>query len=142
MIGLRMKSPVFDASRLEILLSKAIRRGLFAIGKYTRTTSQRSMKKSNAKGEPSSPGEPPRARVGTLKRFVLFDVNDATRSVVIGPKSLRTEGKDAPEALEYGGEATSATGQKINVEQRPFMTPALDKARAVLLPDLWRNSIK
>lgn len=74
----------------------------------------------------SKPGEPPRMRLGLIKKFLFFSYDPQTRSVVIGPAILdRPTG--APEVLETGGTTTTYDGRTIHIAARPFMKPAFDK---------------
>lgn len=92
--------------------------------------------------ESSRPGEPPLSQTGTLKRGVLFGVNEQELSVAIGPALLPGHaGARALEALEVGGPTPTAQGAVITVKARPFMGPAFQQElpRAA---DLWANSIQ
>lgn len=113
-------------------------------GAYVRTTAQRSIKRPNKSGDPSPPGQPPRAQTKTLKSSIIFAYDPAERAVFIGARLLPGRvGKDAPEALEHGGYSTAESKgrrRRQRVEKRAFMQPALEK-RLPELPLLWQNAI-
>jgi hypothetical protein len=83
--------------------------GLKSIGAFTRKVAQRSMKKRN---KPSAPGQPPSVHSGALKKGIVFAVDKAKSSVVIGALKIETrngkrfysqEQKPVPATLEHGG---------------------------------------
>lgn len=112
---------------------------------------------------PSRPGSPPFASADSpLRKFLWYSYDPARRSVVVGPVRLtRTRAQRmsvAPEALEYGGTSVHAgarvlrTGPRggaytsrldfeVQVRPRPFMRPAMERARPKL-PLCWANSVK
>ncbi len=140
-------------------------------GSYVRQTARQSIKKArvakptqsnpNPKRDVSKPGEAPRSVQGSLKAFILFAWDPATRTVVIGPKLLPGKRGDAPGILERGGTAprkvrvfdrdragkgrgrrkAKIVTRTVSYEARPFMLPALEK-RLPELPALWRNAIR
>ncbi len=113
-------------------------------GSFVRQTAQRSIRKPNKAGDPSPPGQPPRAQTKTLKSSILFAYEPSGRAVYVGPRLLPGRiGKDAPEALEKGGTSTAISKgrrRRQRVAKRAFMVPALE-ARASELPKLWENAI-
>lgn len=89
----------------------------------------------------SKPGEPPRTRLGLIKKFIFFFYDPQPQSVVIGPIKLNKEG-DAPEVLEFGGVTRSTTtGKRITIEARPYMGPAYKKEQPKLA-GMWRDVVK
>jgi phage gpG-like protein len=68
----------------------------------------------------SPPGSAPYTKRGQLKRAIVYDVNKADQSAVIGPRAS-VVGLSA-EAHEFGG-----TYKGSEYPERPFMGPALDK---------------
>lgn len=114
-------------------------------GSFVRSTAQQSIRKPNKAGDPSPPGQPPRAQTKVLKASILFAYDPASRSVVIGPRLLPGRiGKDAPEALEKGGQSVTVIRgrrRRQRIAKRAFMVPALEK-RLPELPLLWRNAIR
>ncbi len=114
-------------------------------GAFVMTSARQSIRKPNKAGDPSPPGQPPRAATKTLKSSIVFDYNRLERAVYIGPRILPGRiGKDAPEALEKGGESTAVVGgrrRRQRVAKRAFMVPALEK-RLPELPLLWKNAIR
>lgn len=114
-------------------------------GAFVMTTARRSIRKPNKAGDPSPPGQPPRAQTKTLKSSIVFAYDPGQRAVFIGPRILPGRiGKDAPEALEKGGESTSVVKgrrRRRRVAKRAFMVPALEQ-RLPELPLLWQNAIR
>lgn len=114
-------------------------------GSFVMTTARRSIKKPNKAGDPSPPGQPPRAATKTLRSSILFAYIPGERAVVIGPRLLPGRiGKDAPEALEKGGTSVARVRgrrRRQRVAARPFMVPALEQ-RLPELPLLWRDAIR
>ncbi len=106
---------------------------------------------AKAKGQPrprrplqsSKPGQPPRSRLGLLKKFILFGYDSSSRSVVVGPARLNgvVGGPQALEALEEGGQTRTPQGQTVSIKARPFMGPAYAK-ESPKLPAMWANSVK
>ena len=80
----------------------------------------------------SAPGQPPHTRKGQLKRAILYAKEEG--SVVVGP-SAEIVGQSG-KAHEFGGKYRAE-----RFPRRPFMGPALEKARD-RLPKLWRASVR
>lgn len=79
---------------------------------------------------PSKPGEPPRMRVGLIKKLLFFAYDRDARSVVVGPAVIdRPTG--APETLEEGGYVETRSG-RVRIEPRPYMKPVFDEMRPQL----------
>lgn len=100
----------FDSAEILRYLDKAEVKTLSRFGAFVMTSARRSMRKPGKKGEASKPGQPPKARIGTLKQGkfgVQFAFDTRTRSVVIGaqdiPNRTRTSIPGAA-VLEGGGE--------------------------------------
>jgi hypothetical protein len=70
--------------RLRKKVFKGATARLYRAGAYVRKVAQNSIRKSE---KASKPGKPPHTRKGQLKRAVEFDVNEAVRNVVIGPRA-------------------------------------------------------
>lgn len=121
-------------------------------------------RRSKLRGKPSAPGTPPYSRQpgGTPPFKQIFSVPMRLgTSVIIGMVGYGSS-NPAPGLQEHGGTAMRAvftnTGQKrlksgryghnrvtykkklVKYPQRPFMWPALLRARAVL-PAMWLNSV-
>ena len=87
---------------------------------------------------PAKPGEPPRSRVGLLKKiFFIWDRYE--QSVSIGPVVLMYSGR-VPDVLEHGG-LTYYFGEPMQIHPHPYMRPALEKEWPKL-DDIWRHSVK
>lgn len=133
-----MKSMFFDRKTIRNKIDPRTRKVLSKFGAHVRQTSKRSIKKR--KGT-SKPGRPPFSHSGTLKRFIFFGYDTTKRSVVIGPVIAPGKSGKAPSALEHGGTVTLPTGNRANVQPRPFMGPAFQK-EIKTLPSLWASVIK
>lgn len=81
---------------------------------------------------PSKPGEPPRMRVGLIKKLMFFAYDPGNRSVVVGPAIIDNP-TGAPETLEYGGFVETPNG-RFRIEARPYMNPVFDE----MVPQLPR----
>lgn len=144
----------FDAEAVEKATNRMERRALSKIGSWIRTRARSLMRPAGKKGKVSRPGEPPRTRIGSLKKFLFFVFVMATRSVVVGPAAFARRSKASPNPvpalLEAGGQMVfnlvelsgglvvpaasklgrSSTGQKFKdprvMEPRPYMHPAYE----------------
>jgi hypothetical protein len=104
----------FKAAKGLFLDRKAVRRdvdrktakALATAGAWIRTTARNSIRSVPASkrftAPASNPGEPPRSRVGYLKRFLFFVYEPAAKSVVVGPARI-ARATGAPATLEFGG---------------------------------------
>lgn len=96
---------------------------LYKAGAYYRSAIQRSMRWTTIgkRYKPSQPGQPPKAirGRGQLRRFTIYEVNAAKRTVDIGPKKL---GKGfVPVLHELGGTVPRhrvKMGQKAQIDTR------------------------
>ena len=82
----------------------------------------------------SAPGTPPHTRRGQLKAAILYAVEKARESVVIGP-DYGVMGLSAM-PHEFGGRY-----RRQRYPRRPFMGPALENVRD-RLPRLWAASVR
>lgn len=128
----------WDAAKVVKAAEKAARRALRKIGFQTRMDAMNSIRQGVGS---SPPGHAPYDKVGTLRRFIIYQMDDQAKSVVIGPKFLRKKSKDAPSALEKGGTATNYKGRVIRVEKRPFMVPAFERVKRQQVPAVFANSL-
>lgn len=111
-------------------------------------------------------GGPPRFRSTRLLKDKIFFIADLkNRSVIIGPQIWQTfagGGSDIPGLVEFGGNSgepkrewvriwdhgqrkirlVAKGGPAVRLKPRPYMAPAYDKALDLLLPGMYRNSIK
>lgn len=87
----------------------------------------------------SKAGEPPRTRVGYIKKFLFFVYDPETKSVVVGPAVLNAP-TGAPSILESGG-TVNIGGKSINLAPRPFMQPAYKKNQKTIV-EAFRDSIR
>lgn len=110
-----------------------------AKGSIKRSPSRKGAKRRGGKRvrrathEGSPPGQPPYTQRGDLPRAILFDVDKAKESAVIGAAASRIG--TAGEPHEHGGEYKGA-----DYEARPFMQPALEDNADRFAAD-WQGSI-
>ena len=117
-----------DRAAVKRRTSRAHRRFLARAGGYARKTARRSMRPAGKKGKRSQPGEPPRSREGSLRRFLYFQFEPGANSVIVGPAGF--SGSRVPDILERGGTLAftdKRTKQKRTkrIAARPYMAPAL-----------------
>jgi hypothetical protein len=108
------------------------------------------------------PGEAPFAHTTSrsprlLKRMIGYAFIPGKNAVIIGPEKTYGEGQGtAPKALEHGGSVVVPTGQRwitkngkprrvttmgpTNLLARPYMGPALDRAKPQLTA-FWRQAV-
>jgi hypothetical protein len=87
----------------------------------------------------SKPGEPPRTIRGDLKKGWFFALEPQALTLVSGPVRLPRRG-DTPRVLDRGGDARNWQGQRVYVQARPYLGPALQKSLPKM-PDLLRASV-
>lgn len=104
----------------------------------------------------SKPGEAPMSQTGLLKKFLDFEHDESSNSVVVGP-SLINLPSGAPETLEYGGTVQMTKRfeqvddktimrlkkprkETVKIVPRPYMGPALEKNTAAVA-EVWRNQL-
>lgn len=87
----------------------------------------------------SRPGDPPRSVVGYLRQFIFFAWDAETKSMVVGPALYGGAGGDAPQTLEFGGQAVTYGGRTITIKPRPYMRPAYE-AEEPGLRKLWAEA--
>jgi len=80
----------------------------------------------------SLPGQPPSSHKGLLRDFILFAWDEATRTIVIGPRKLSGMMSDtALHALEFGGPSMVYRGrgrkEVLLIAPRPYMYPAMER---------------
>lgn len=94
---------------IENKIKKSELSGLKSVGAFARKVAQRSMRKRK---KPSPPGQPPSVHSGGLKKGIVFSVDTAKSSVVVGALKVEkvngrriytNELKPVPATLEYGG---------------------------------------
>jgi hypothetical protein len=139
----QFKSMFFDAEKILNAAGKAIVKNLNYIGGYVAKVARHSIKKGS-RHQVSTAGAKPLSHTGLLKKHIYYGYNPMHESVIVGPALLNTKSKNAPAALEYGGQsiAYSKKGKrKINVKARPYINPALLSSRRKIA-DIWKNSIK
>lgn len=129
----------FDVQKLERKARAMEYRGLEKLGFQTRQVARDSIMPAATS---SRPGDPPRDKTGTLKRFILYSLDKSTMSVVAGAKLLKRKSKDAAKALEHGGLAMTAKKKSIYVSARPFMEPAFEKISRRSIPSVFANTLR
>mgnify|MGYP007071589553 FL=1 len=96
----------FDRAAVQKATANMNKRSLSSIGAGIRTVDRRSQRPAGKKGKVSRPGEPPRVRMGQLKKFTYFVYSPETESVVVGPVLLggkQKTGQTVPNLIEEGG---------------------------------------
>jgi hypothetical protein len=130
MLGMKCRSR-FDARKVRKKAEAGTFKSLNHAAAAIRLTARRSIRRSPKK---SSSGTPPHTRRGLLKRSVLYNVDKAKMTAVIGP-AYSIAGRSGS-AHEFGGKYY---GRKY--PKRSFLGPAL-KANERRLPKLWADSIR
>lgn len=125
MIGMNVRTidesgKVIRASRRDTV------RVLYKASGFIRTVARRSIKK---KDTPAAPGKPPHTQTKRLRKAILFEVDRATQTSVVGP-SADVVGIAGAEH-EHGGRF-----RRESFKPRPFMRPAFEKTRP-MLPRFW-----
>jgi hypothetical protein len=100
-----------DTAKVAKAAKKATRKNLAQAGAYIRGIARKGIKLSPEK---SAPGKPPHSRKGRLKDAIIFVVNAAEESVVIGP-TFSNVGKIG-QTHEFGGEEPP---KKKNTVRKP-----------------------
>jgi hypothetical protein len=142
----------FDSRAVQKALDKGTRKALSRYGGVVRKTAQRSMRKAPQRGdvdrrtgrakkiEPSPPGQPPRSRVGFIRKFLFYVWDDLSKSVVIGPIAFGKRRPGVPELHEEGG-VKVVNKERLVYPARPFMQPAHD-AMQDKLPQFFKDCMK
>ncbi len=130
MFGMKGKS-WFDPEYVQRKANQGCFKSLNHAAAAIRITARRSIRR-NRKESPV--GTPPHTRRGQLKRGLLYNVDRAKLTAVIGP-AYTFVGKSGS-AHELGGEYF---GRKYPA--RPFMGPAL-QANLHRVAQMWRDSVK
>lgn len=136
LVNLRLRSHFFDTDLVKSKTTDATRRNLSKAGAFVR---RKARTKTRQKGKkPSLPGQPPKQRVGTLRKLIYFAYDPPSAALVVGPETT-SGGGIVPGVLECGGTST-IKGRKITIAARPYMQPSLAEEQPKF-PDLWRNSV-
>jgi hypothetical protein len=140
---MRIKDSFFDRHVVIAAVDKAKLKVLSRAGAFIRTAARTSIRRRRGS---APPGKPPHSHEGSLRKLILFGYDRGSDSVVVGPVGFRNS--EAPAALERGGVTTvyrrkngRLIGERVRIEARPYMGPALDRERPKL-PALWRNSVR
>lgn len=101
-----------------------------AQGALARGLARASMRKGG-KGRKSTPGSPPLAIKGLIRKFLFYAYDPATDSVFVGPIKLQRgteyDGVGIPELLENGGTVITKSGRRATYQNRPYMNPAFER---------------
>lgn len=145
-IGFKLHRIINDSKKVYRFMDRKERKLLSRMGAFVRTTARQSIKSGGKKNKTSEPGEPPRSHTKLIKR-IFFGVDSVSRSVVVGPvvvPGAKSRGAVDLEALEYGGSiivAGESKKQKVQIEARPFMRPALAKETTPeKISAMWRSA--
>lgn len=137
---MRLKTTIeFEPEKLVESMGTGEARALRRVGFATREAAQASIVPGNMS---SRPGQPPHDKTGTLKRWILYEFDKSTGSMVIGAKLLRRKSKDVVTTLEHGGRSITAQARQITVERRPFMQPAFNQAIRHTVPTAFQDCIR
>ncbi len=132
-------------------------RFLDRMGSYIVNDANRSMRKApflkrkgHVKREGSTPGRPPYARKGGLKKFNYWFVDPTKEHVRCGPALFQGARNPVPGVHELGLTATlvrkrrrgGVSRKRVKYDQRPYMFPALKKNDTPKTKWKIRNSIK
>lgn len=82
-----------------------------ALKRFGFRTRQAAMSSMKFRKKPAPPGEPPSAHKGTIKNLVLYDVDENTLSVIVGPK-LFAPATGAPRIQEFGDTVTHPNSRR------------------------------
>lgn len=129
----------FETKQLVESMGTGEARALRRVGFATREAAQASIIPGNAS---SRPGQPPHDKIGTLKRWILYEFDRETNSMVAGAKLLKRKSRDAATALEHGGRSVTTKARQITIERRPFMQPAFGKAIRHTVPTAFQDCIR
>jgi hypothetical protein len=132
MVGFRAKT-VSNFAKVAKKAADAVFRNLGHAAAFIRTVARRSIRTSP---KPGRPGGPPRTRgQRRLRNAILYFLERDVGRATIGPDA-QIVGEGVGGALEHGGEFRGEY-----YPPRPFMGPALEKARPKL-PKFWADSIR
>lgn len=127
----KLQGTMFERRFADVTDKTVRRKTLRMIGQDVRNKMRRSIKPSkpdaNGRYRPSTPGGLPFFRAGQGKsranslfvgsKFLIYRYDNATESVVIGPRKLGG-GRPMPETLEFGGTRTSSVAAWSGVRHR------------------------
>jgi hypothetical protein len=133
MVEFDIKKLVFETAALMAAAKKATARALKIAGFEIRKSAIESIESVPTR-LPSFAGQPPHTHKGNyLKRAILYSVDEAEETAVIGPSidKVGTSGK----AHEFGGDYKGT-----EYPARPFMGPALKK-NLRNIPLFWTSQI-
>jgi len=142
MLDMRIKELFFDKAKVVRAVDKARRAVLSKAGAFIRQRAKTSMRK---RAGTSSPGEPPHAHEGSMRRFLFFGYDPSADTVVVGPaktnqvffdRDRRPVTGTVPAVLEYGGQITVFEVQKFGRWQRADLR---SRRRIAGLPSRYRK---
>ena len=151
----------FDRSIIRRNWSNTVSTPITRAGNLTKTIARRSIRRG---GKPSPPGQPPKSQEkGSTPPFkMIFSVPNSTgTSTVVGMVGFGKSTDPAPGLQEKGGSVvrrvpirgdrlrdrrgkflkvkTRFERRRVNLAPRPFMAPALEKAKP-MIPQLFRGA--
>ena len=138
----RVKKLFLDRAEVTSRLDKGTATAFRIIGARVRLNARNSIRKAPKKRR-STGRRAPYDRTGRLKKFIFFSLDRETDSLVVGPVKLESvAAENAPELLEYGGIGrNSKTGESVEYEAFPYMTPAFERERP-RISDAFQNVVK
>lgn len=152
MIGLKInaaKAQFFDRPKVQRAVDRSTRRLFVRMGGLTRKIARQSIRKRK---KPSPAGQPPHSHLGLLRKFIYFVFESKPRPTMVAGPALLNGRPDpqpvnatVPEALEHGAKLRvrgrfQRSAKIVDLEPRPYMAPAFNKAKDKL-PGLWRDSV-
>ena len=129
-VGMKAKT-VWHGDKVKAAAKRGTFNSLPHAGAALRLTARRSIRRSN---RPSAPGQPPHTRLGALRNSIMYSVDKARQSVIIGPTTSMVG--NVGKAHEFGG-----LYRGNMYDKRPFMGPALMKIKD-RLPIFWSASVR
>ena len=135
-----VKKTILEAKKITDAMDRATQKVLEKFGAFVRQRAMHSVRKRKAV---SKPGQPPSSHLGLIRDHILFQVELASKNVVIGPMKMDRISPTALQSLEHGGSSLIMHHGKtmsVMIQKRPFMQPAFDveKEKAA---EMFRNSL-
>ncbi|MDO4571202.1 MAG: hypothetical protein Q4D38_12515 [Planctomycetia bacterium] len=107
--------PVWHSELVQYHYASPVINNLKRAGACVRRTARQSIRKVSKTSTRSKPGEPPRSHRGTLREGILYDVNPATATVIVGP--IKNRAGKVPHILEFGGRTKPSSVWKKRIYQ-------------------------
>ena len=119
----------FDTKLVESTVDRATKNALGKMGAFIRQTARKSMRHKKTKPAPGAPAKKSPDKINL--RFILYNYEPKTNSVVVGPVKLSR--RKVANLMEFGGtvETTFRTGRVVRRKRaryraRPFLSVRRD----------------